>query len=497
MKKLFLSVFALTLGAFAFISCNDDDKINNDDNDGGRFLTVPEQQQAITNALNGVADAIEFTEFSNALGFVQEMMGREINKRDLIQILASPAIQEDTVFQQKLQQALILYTRDTIAIDLSPLYMSADLFVSDTVLVDTVYQQSEGGAAGFYVDSTYHTLFVLDNIKHDVDHFQLNVFIDEHELVLKAKVRAGESIITYKNEKTNKTVYLPKSAEVSLALDGQIIAAINGEYTSNMSLYVEDVKDGDDIVELDGTQFSVSGSIKVVSYELAGALKFDLNKGIEANMAAKYADNELLSINGKLDAVFEGLDIENDTAILIWAQNPEMLKSISLNASMGGGKVEVKCTMDNPFKNQELANTLRSLMVPGVTLTEEKAKQTIEQLNEVINAGIYFEGFKQPQAKLKFVILEEADAKQAGTKGSVYEEEEEEGNPLKAIGELFEKTGAYPVLIARDANGNEIEVPFEEYFSKIDYSNLVQSLKTKFEATFGQFIEAIKSSRKK
>ena len=81
MKKLFLSVFALTLGAFAFISCNDDDKINNDDNDGGRYLTVPEQQQAITSALDGVAEAIQFTEFSNALGFVQEMMGREINTK--------------------------------------------------------------------------------------------------------------------------------------------------------------------------------------------------------------------------------------------------------------------------------------------------------------------------------------------------------------------------------------------------------------------------------
>ena len=109
MKRLFFSVFALTLGAFTFISCNDDDKINNDDNDGGRFLTVPEQQQAITSALDGVADAIQFTEFSNALGFVQEIMGREINPRDLIQILASPAIQEDTVFHEKLAKAMILF----------------------------------------------------------------------------------------------------------------------------------------------------------------------------------------------------------------------------------------------------------------------------------------------------------------------------------------------------------------------------------------------------
>ena len=298
MKRLFFSVLVLTLGAFAFMSCDDEEKIKNEGKDGGKYMTVPEQQQAITGALDGVAEAIEFTEFSNALGFVQEILGREINPRDLIQILASPAIQEDTVFQNKLSKAMIMFSQDTITIDLSPLYMSADLFIRDTVLIDTIRYYGEGGSTGSYVDTTYQTLFVLDNIKHDVDCFQLNVFVDNHELTLKAKVRAGESIITYKSEKTNKTVYLPKSAEVSLSLDGKVLAAINGEYTSDMSLYVEDIKDGDDIVEFDGTKFSVSGSIKVVSYELAGSVKFDMSKGAEANMAVKYADNAILSING-------------------------------------------------------------------------------------------------------------------------------------------------------------------------------------------------------
>ena len=484
MKRLFFSVFALTLGAFTFISCNDDDKINNDDNDGGRFLTVPEQQQAITSALDGVADAIQFTEFSNALGFVQEIMGREINPRDLIQILASPAIQEDTVFHEKLAKAMILFYQDTIAIDLSPLYMSADLFVSDTVLVDTVFQQSEGGAAGFYIDSTYHTLFVLDNIKHDVDCFQLNVFIDNHELTLKAKVRAGESIITYKSEKTNKTVFLPKSAEVSLTLDGKLLAAINGEYTSDMSLYVQDVKGGDDIVEFEGTQFSVSGSIKVVSYELAGGVKFDMNKGIETNLAAKYADKELLSVSAKLDAVFEGLDIQDTTAILVWAQNPEKLKSISLNASLGGGKVVMNGTLESPFKDEALATTLRSLMVPGATITEEKAKETVEQLNAIINAGIYFEGFSQPQAKFKFVFREIRDRNKGK---SVFDK----------IGELFDRAGACPVFIVHDENGNEVEVMIEDYFEKIDYTNMVGTIKEKFEAAFGEFIEEMNSDKKK
>ena len=491
MKRLFYSVLALTLGAFAFISCDDEEKIDNErKGDDGKYMTVAEQQQAITGTMDGVAEAIQFTEFSNALEFVQETMGREINTRDFIQILASPAIQEDSVFQQKLSQAMILFSQDTIAVDLSPLYMSADMFISDTLVIDTIPYQSEGGSAGFYVDSTYHTLFVLDNIRHDVDFFQLNVFIDSHKLTFKAKVRSGESVITYKNEKTNKTIYLPKSAEVSIALDDNVLAAINGEYTSDMSLYVEDIKDGDDIVEFEGTKFSVTGSIKVVSYEVAGGLQFDKAKGIEANMTAKYAGNELLSANAKVDAVFEGLDIENDTAILLWAQNPEMLKSISLNASLGKGKVEVKGSIENPFKDAELAATLRSLMVSGVVISKEKSEKAIEKLNAFIDAGIYFEGYKTAQAKFKFAYREMPD----GAKDRYNDGKEE--NPIDAIGELLDRLGAYPVFLVHDEDGKEVEVSCEEYFKGIDVSNFTKVVEDKFMQAFGPIINQIEEMNK-
>ena len=118
MKRLFFSVFALTLGAFTFISCDDDDKINNDDKDGGKFMTVQEQQTAISNALNGLADAVEFTEFSNVLEVVSGISEREIGIRELIGILSSPEVLEDTIFQNKLTQALIIFTSDSLVLDL-------------------------------------------------------------------------------------------------------------------------------------------------------------------------------------------------------------------------------------------------------------------------------------------------------------------------------------------------------------------------------------------
>ena len=491
MKKLFFSVFALTLGVFAFVSCDDEEKIDNG-KDAEKYMTVPEQQQAITGALDGVAEAIEFTEFSDALELAEGLIGTEIGIREFLQMMGSPAVLEDSLFQDKITQAMVLFGKDTIAVDLLPFYMSADLFIKDTVLIDTVPTYSEGGQTGTRVDTTYQKLFILDNINHDVDCFLLNVFVNDHKVTLKAKVRAGEkSIVTYKKEDNQKIIYLPESAEISIALDDKVLAAVNGNYTSDMSLYVEDVEDGDDIVKFDGTQFNVTGSIKVVSYELAGGVKFDISKGIEANMTAKYAGNEVLSANAKLDAVFEGLDLEDSTAILIWAQNPEKLKSISLNASLGKGKVEVKGSMENPFKDEELATTLRSMMVPGAVISKDKSEQAIAKLNGIINAGIYFEGFNNPQAKFKFAYREIS----TDVKGGDVDDEDDE-DPLDAIGELLDRIGAYPVFLVHDENGKEVEISCEDYFTGIDVTNFIKVVEDKFMEAFGPIINQIEEMNK-
>ena len=123
-------------------------------------------------------------------------------------------------------------------------------------------------------------------------------------------------------------------------------------------------------------------------------------------------------------------------------------------------------------------------MVPGATITEEKAKETVEQLNAIINAGIYFEGFNQPQAKFKFVFREIRDRNKGR---SVFDK----------IGELFDRAGACPVFIVHDEEGNEVEVMIEDYFEKIDYTNMVGTIKEKFEAAFGEFIEEMNSDKKK
>ena len=145
--------------------------------------------------------------------------------------------------------------------------------------------------------------------------------------------------------------------------------------------------------------------------------------------------------------------------------------------------------MTSPFKDEELATTLRSLMVPGATISQEKAAQTVEKLNGIITAGFYFKGYKDAQAKFKLVYKDP----ESGTKGRVDDDDEDGENPLEAIAELFDKTGAYPVLIAHDEEGNEIEVEMKEYFGKIDVTTFTQTITDKFLQAFGPILAELQS----
>ena len=121
MKRLFFSVFALALGSFVFMSCDDDEKIDGKSGDNEKYMTVAEQQKAIQTSLEGVADAIQFTEFSNAMNVVSGIIGREIGSEELFSILYnSPEILEDSMFQVKMTNAMMMYYGDTIIADLTP-----------------------------------------------------------------------------------------------------------------------------------------------------------------------------------------------------------------------------------------------------------------------------------------------------------------------------------------------------------------------------------------
>jgi len=484
MKRLFFSVFALTLGSFVFWSCDNEDELDKEKPaERGSFMTVQQQNDAIQDNLNGIVEAIDFTELSKAAEIVAEVAGKKWSYMSFMPILSDSALISDTAFVSKLSYAMRLATGDyesfkDMDIDLRPLYMAADVYVIDSVL---------------YVGGDTIPMLFVQNVKHDVDYLLLNAFIEDHAITFKARVEQDDnSELDYVNveQNINATFALPKLVELTLTLDGKVLADVKGELESDYTVVV--TNDGDKSVVIDGSKTSANGYVKIAGYEFNGELKFDEATGADAKLTAKCGSSELISLNYNMDATMEGIDMTDSAQILAWVQNPEKLKSISFDASLCGGNVEFKFKTFNPFKDEELAKILRSQMMPGAQLTEEQKVKMCERINEIVDGGFYFKGFKDPQAKFKFVYREIADEAEPITDNEeIVDAVGEEAIDL--ISEVLFKLGAYTMLVVHDDEGYEKEIQLEEYFAGINIESLEQALLEKVLGAFGPIIAQFSS----
>ncbi|MCQ2067702.1 MAG: hypothetical protein MJY68_01185 [Bacteroidaceae bacterium] len=478
MKRLFFYLTALTIGAFTFMSCDDENAIDNGDKgaDGEKFMTVQEQQTAISNALTGVAESIEFTELSSAAEVVAQAVGKEWSFMSLMPIFEDTVLVRDSIFLTKMAYAMQLATGsyesfEDMNIDLQPLYMVADVEIFDTVLDrsgDTIAAVS------------------IKNVRYDVDYLLLNISFEGHAIIFKARIEQGDSELEYENveRNINATLALPELIEMTLTLDGKVLADVKGEFKSDYKVVV--TSDEEKSVEIDGSKTWAKGYIKVAGYELNGELNFENTTGATVDLAAKYGTTELLSMKYNMDATMEGVDMTDSAQVLAWAMNPEKLKKMSLQASLYSGKVQLKANLDNPFGNKDLANNLMTL-INGGTLSKEKSQEMVDQINEVFTAGLYFEGYKDPQAKFKIVYAD--TDKRPSSKGGDFDDDDDDSGIMDEIEGLIEMAGAYVVMVVRDDDGKEKEMPVMEYFGKIDVDGIIDILKDKVEKAFGIVIE--------
>ena len=481
MKRLFFSVLALTLGAFVFWSCDKEEEIDNGKGkpaERGSFMTVQQQRDAFQDNINGIAQAIDFSDLSQAAEVVAEAAGKKWGLMSLMPILEDTVLTKDDEFALKLSNAIALAHGDFEAfegtnMDLRPIYMYADVYVVDTIIYgDTI------------------AALCVENFKADstVDRLLLNVYIEDHVITLDAKIEPGSTEFDYTNvpKDITSTLALPQDVDITLTLDDKVLVDIESYFISDYT--VSCTSDGDDnswVIE--GSKSLGEGIAKIAGYEVDGKLEFDDAVGAEGSFTAKHGTTELLSCNVKMDATMTGVDMTDTAQVLAWAQNPEKLKAISMGASVRGGKIVFKLNAENPFKDEELARILRSQMMPGAKLTEEQEAKMVERINEVVDGGFYFEGFKEPQAKLKFVYREIADKAKPIT-----ENEKITGvvgaDVIDAISEVFFKGGAYTMLTVRDDEGYEKDIQLEEYFSGISVETLTQTVIQKALEAFGPVI---------
>lgn len=216
---------------------------------------------------------------------------------------------------------------------------------------------------------------------------------------------------------------------------------------------------------------SASVSVKAVGYDLGGSLNYNETTGFTCNLSAKYGNTELLSIGGKLDAVFKDVDFTDSIAMLVWVQNPEMLKSVSGNASLGGGQIEIKGSLENPFKDEALAKYMRSLMA-GTILTDDQFEDMVAKFNELFKVGVYFKGYEKPQAVMKVKYIKDQ-------KANADKDDDEESSIIDAVGDLVKEVSSYLVMEVRDEKGKTYEVSVEDYFKGVDINQFKQVIMDK------------------
>jgi hypothetical protein len=475
MKKLFFSVLAFTIGAFAFVSCDKDDAIDNDEKSQLKsgYLTVEEQQAIISSSLSGIAESVDFTDFSAAAGVITGILNKNYTYETLSSLAQDSDFAEDTVLLNKVAKAYTMFRGDSIYLDLTSLYLSADIYLIDTLL-----------------DSDTTVFANIENVNHKSDCIDLNVYVDGHKIELKAKAKANkESFLTIvNNEEGVRDIFFPESVSATVLLDGKSILEMGGGFNSDMNIVVVEANYEEEEgthISYDGNKISVKGNLTITGFRLDGSFNLDMEKGADLGLKLSIAGQEAISLTAKVDAVFADLDTSEDSLILKWAQDPDELKAISLTASIGGDQVTLKGSLDSPFKDRELAASLRYLMNPETTLTEEQSEAVVAKLNEILDVELYFEGYKNPQAKLQFISYN------TGVKGADGDyDDDDDDSVFDDIFELFERTGAYPVIIAHDKDGNEVTVSIIEYVSKIDLS-FVDVLSDKIQKAIGPVIEEL------
>ena len=104
MKRLFSSVLALTLGAFVFWSC-DKEEIDNGKGkpaERGSYMTVQQQRDAFQDNLNGLVEAVDFTDLSQAAEVIAEAAGKKWSLMSLMPVLSDTVLAKDSLFAVRL-----------------------------------------------------------------------------------------------------------------------------------------------------------------------------------------------------------------------------------------------------------------------------------------------------------------------------------------------------------------------------------------------------------
>ena len=497
MRKLFFSVMALAIGAFAFVSCNkDDDKNEKNGGQGGQdsFLPYEQQQRIIEQTVGGLAQNIDFSglagSVSTIINSIYKVEGRDIDWKAGIEAAAA----QDAMMARKIGAIKQMIESDDIDLkNLNALYFEADVEFVETVVVDSTLYLMYGGRSEDLLSSDTVLIPVLKNVNHNADRFKLNFkTTDNHVLSVTLKGSSDKDArFTWLDIRKNETknVNLPNAIDLSVTLDGQNLlsgdASLDTDFNVVLSGYYDKNSENDTVFKVSdasvyGQNLSFNANVAIDKYAVTANAVYRANTGLNVAAKALMEGKEALSVNVNVDATLtEQINWADYASILSWCMDYNKVRGLSADAAIGGDQIKVVAALkENPVKYQEVLSTAM-MIVGGSTPEPEAVKAMIDKFNEIFVGEVYFKGYDKPQAKLRLVY--EAPE---GTKG-------EGSSMLSSITEAIAKSGLRILVDTYDADGNEVTITVNEYFGKINLQGALATVVSNFKQAFGPLMELI------
>ena len=453
MRKLFFGALALVMGAFTFVSCDDNDKIDNDvkGREKGTYLSMTDQQQLYSEAFIKSGEQVEFEGLAEAV-------------RNIIYSFAGGPLRVDQAYEQMREDpeaarkmSELKKMENLTGFNLDDLYFGVDLVLID---LDTIM------------------LAEVQQINHNVDRFIINITSKGHTLNSSLKVSASQTGAIELTEmvdtaRSTETINIPSVVNFAIKLDGEKLIGADVTISTDYLISVlrkmgEDEEFKMESLTLNGSRLAMDGSLYLGGCSFGGKVSYDATAGIKIGASVKSNNFEIMGVDVNVKATLENnLNYASAGPLMGLVMNG--ITGMSANARLGGDAIVYKAEFSkNPI----------SVIMPILSAEPQEMPVLIDSLNAAFSFGAYFKGYKEPQAKFRFAYqaVDEADI--------IPLEGEQEIASMIVVS--IKNSGLTMVVDTYDADGKEITVPAKEYFGKIDVAQFAQGMTDKFNASFAE-----------
>ncbi len=418
MKKSLFSVLALVFCTFAILSCDKDDKKDDNRKEGAdKYLTLVEQQEKIGSLSQQLAEKIDLTPVQDALTMLSGL-------EDLPFDQIAEAARKDRVFGQIIDQFEEMESTDgNVVLDLSKMNYRFKLnFVPQGV-----------GATG-----TVAVTPVFELLSSNHDRFQIDMDHEGHLLSLWLKGEGNMTTVQYSDEEESHDISVPNTIILGLDCDGSSMLGATLNTDTDLKITYHKVYESLDSYDGNESYYTINCgrlnlnvTLNVVQYALNASFQYSPDSGLKvsailSDIASKL---ELLKVNAGLDGTLKKEMRLDESELMAWIMDTKSCRKLWADVSLLSEETSFKVTLDNPFDGIPAKDRAEymSYMDSEEGMPEEMRLKLINQIMPYLNNGIYFKGYNPAQSK---VVVKATDGGSMGLFVESCDPKSEESMPL-------------------------------------------------------------------